>query len=143
MLTMLIDDLLELSIVGSFSRIGSTVRRRQFDWSDPPPDVMRGRTVLVTGPTSGLGRAMAGRLAGLGARVVLVGRDPVRLGSVRDELDAAHGPDCATVVAADMRVAPLGPRRRRDDRHERSTTRCSDRQRRRDVPRANDRRGWP
>ncbi len=36
MLTMLIDDLLELSIVGSFSRIGSTVRRRLFDWSDPP-----------------------------------------------------------------------------------------------------------
>ena len=36
MLTMLIDDLLELSIVGSFSRIGSTARRRLFDWSDPP-----------------------------------------------------------------------------------------------------------
>ncbi len=56
---------------------------------------------------------MAGRLAGLGARVVLVGRDPARLGSVRDELDAAHGPDRATVVVADMGVAPLGPRRRR------------------------------
>ena len=80
MLTMLIDGLLELSIVGSFSRIGSTARRRLFDWSDPPADALRGRTVLVTGPTSGLGRAMAGRLAGLGARVVLVGRDPARLG---------------------------------------------------------------
>jgi NAD(P)-dependent dehydrogenase (short-subunit alcohol dehydrogenase family) len=102
MLTMLIDDLLELSIVGSFSRIGSTVRRRLFDWSDPPADALRGRTVLVTGPTSGLGRAMAGRLAALGARVVLVGRDPGRLASVRDELVAAHGPDRATAVGADM-----------------------------------------
>jgi dehydrogenase/reductase SDR family member 12 len=102
MLALLIDDLLELSIVGSFSRIGSTVRRRLFDWTAPPAGVLRGRTVLVTGPTSGLGRGMAGRLAGLGARVLLVGRDPVRLGSVRDELVAAHGPDCATAVVADM-----------------------------------------
>ena len=102
MLTMLIDDLLELSIVGSFSRIGITARRRLFDWSDPPADALRGRTALVTGPTSGLGRTMAGRLAGLGARVVLVGRNPAGLGSVRDELVAAHGPDCATAVMADM-----------------------------------------
>ena len=98
----LIDDLLEMSIVGSFSRIGSTVRRRLFDWSDPPAGALRGRTVLVTGPTSGLGRAMAGRLAGLGARVVLVGRDPERLGTVRDELVAAYGADRATAVVADM-----------------------------------------
>ena len=70
MLKMLIDDLLELSIVGSFSRIGSSVRRRLFDWSDPPAEAMRGRTVLVTGPTSGLGRVMAGRVAGLGRCIV-------------------------------------------------------------------------
>ena len=53
---MLIDGLLEWSIVGSFSRIGSAVRRRLFDWSDPSAGVLLGRTVLVTGPTSGLGR---------------------------------------------------------------------------------------
>ena len=102
MLTQLIDGLLELSIVGSFSRVGSSIRRRLFGWSEPPPGVLLGRTVLVTGPTSGLGRAMAGRLAGLGARLVLVGRDPVRLEAVRDELAAAYGADCATAVVADM-----------------------------------------
>jgi dehydrogenase/reductase SDR family protein 12 len=102
MLKMLIDDLLELSIVGSFSRIGSTVRRRLFEWSEPPAGVLLGRTVLVTGPTSGLGRTMAGRLAGLGARLVLVGRNPVRLEAVRVELAAAYGANRATAVVADM-----------------------------------------
>jgi NAD(P)-dependent dehydrogenase (short-subunit alcohol dehydrogenase family) len=45
---------------------------------------------------------MAGRLAGLGARLVLVGRDPVRLEAVRAELAAAYGADRATAVVADM-----------------------------------------
>ena len=40
------------------------------------PGPLSGRTVVVTGPTSGLGREAAYRLAELGARVVLVGRDP-------------------------------------------------------------------
>ena len=71
----LIDDALELTVVGSFSRIGYAVRRRLDQWTGPPPDALAGRTVLVTGPTSGLGRTTAGAVAALGAQVVLVGRD--------------------------------------------------------------------
>ena len=41
-----------------------------------PP--MRGRVALVTGATSGIGLATATALAGLGADVHLVGRDPAR-----------------------------------------------------------------
>ena len=52
----LVDALLELTVVGSFSRIGPAVRRRLDHWAPPPADVLAGRTVLVTGPTSGLGR---------------------------------------------------------------------------------------
>jgi dehydrogenase/reductase SDR family protein 12 len=58
--------------------------------------------VLVTGPTSGLGRAAAEALAGLGARVILVGRSRERLALVRDALVAAHGEDRFPVVVADM-----------------------------------------
>ena len=96
------DTLLELTVVGSFSRIGPAVRRRLFAWTDPPRDALAGRTVLVTGPTSGLGRAAVDALAGLGGRAVLLGRSEDRLLRLRDELAARHGEDRFPVVVADM-----------------------------------------
>jgi NAD(P)-dependent dehydrogenase (short-subunit alcohol dehydrogenase family) len=42
--------------------------------------------VLVTGATSGLGRAMAGALTAAGARVAVAGRDAERAGTVASEL---------------------------------------------------------
>lgn len=98
----LADTLLELTVVGSFSRIGPAIRRRVFGWTDPPADALAGRTVLVTGPTSGLGRAATDALAALGARVILLGRSEVRLARLRDELAARHGEDRFPVVVADM-----------------------------------------
>ncbi|WP_067503830.1 SDR family NAD(P)-dependent oxidoreductase [Actinoplanes sp. TFC3] len=47
---------------------------------------MRGKTVLVTGATSGLGRRLAGDLATRGATVLLHGRDEHRLHAVAQEL---------------------------------------------------------
>lgn len=98
----LIDDLLEITVVGSFTRIGSAARRRLFGWSDPPPGALAGRTVLVTGPTSGLGRAATLEFAALGARVILVGRDEGKLRALRDELVGANGDDRFPIVVADM-----------------------------------------
>jgi retinol dehydrogenase 14 len=40
---------------------------------------VRGKTVLITGATSGIGLAAAGALALRGARVAMVGRDPARI----------------------------------------------------------------
>ena len=97
-----VDAALELSVVGSFSRIGPAVRRRIDGWSDPPPGALVGRTAVVTGPTSGLGRAATESLARLGARVVLVGRDPGRLGDLRADLIRSHGEDRFPVVVADL-----------------------------------------
>jgi NAD(P)-dependent dehydrogenase (short-subunit alcohol dehydrogenase family) len=98
----LVDALLELTVVGSFSRIGPAVRRRLDHWASPPADVLAGRTVLITGPTSGLGRQVTDELAALGARVVLVGRNEERLNAVRDTLVARHGVDLYPIVVADM-----------------------------------------
>jgi NAD(P)-dependent dehydrogenase (short-subunit alcohol dehydrogenase family) len=102
MISTLVDALLELSVVGSFSRTGSAIRRRLDSWTEPPVGALAGRTVVLTGPTSGLGRAMADRLAGRGARLVLLGRDPERLAAVRDELAGAHGAAAAEAVVTDM-----------------------------------------
>jgi dehydrogenase/reductase SDR family member 12 len=98
----LVDGFLELTIVGSFTSPGFLLRRQLFGWEPPPDGVLAGRTVLVTGPTSGLGRATADAVAGMGARVILVGRSAGRLAGVRDGLVAAHGEDRFPIVVADM-----------------------------------------
>jgi dehydrogenase/reductase SDR family member 12 len=98
----LIDDLLELTVVGSFSRVGYQVRRRVFAWRALPDGVLDGRTVLITGPTSVLVHPTAEALAGAGARIVLVGRSEDRLARVRDALVERHGADRYPLVIADM-----------------------------------------
>ena len=101
-LVSLVDDGLEVSIVGSFSRVGIALRRQLFGWEPPPDGALEGRTVLVTGQTSGLGRAATDALAALGARIVLVGRSEERLAAVRDALVARHGEDRFPIVVADI-----------------------------------------
>ena len=98
----LVDEALELTVVGSFSRVGYVVRRHLYGWRGLSRDALEGRTALVTGPTSGLGRAVTDELAALGARVVLVGRSEQRLNVVRDALVARHGAVRAASVVADM-----------------------------------------
>jgi len=102
LLANLVDGFLELTVVGSFSRVGPVVRSRLDGWAPPAAGALTGQTALVTGPTSGLGRIAAGRLADLGARVVLVGRDGGRLARVRDELAERSGDDRYPIVVADM-----------------------------------------
>ena len=60
------------------------------------PDLLAGKTTLITGGGTGLGRSMALRLAGLGARVAVVGRRPEPLQEVADRVRAAGGRAAAT-----------------------------------------------
>jgi hypothetical protein len=57
---------------------------------------------VVTGATSGIGRAIAGELARAGLDLVLVARDAAVLAAVRDELG---DPSEVTTVAADLSTA--------------------------------------
>jgi NAD(P)-dependent dehydrogenase (short-subunit alcohol dehydrogenase family) len=63
-------------------------------------DTLQGQTALVTGATSGIGRATANALAGAGANVLVHGRDPERGGEVVSELEAAGA--SASFIAAEL-----------------------------------------
>ena len=65
------------------------------------PDLLSGKTTVVTGGGTGLGRAMALRMAGLGARVALLGRRPQPLDDTAGEIRAAGG--TAAAVPCDIR----------------------------------------
>ena len=60
---------------------------------------MAGRTVLVTGGTSGIGRATALGLATMGAHVAITGRDRVRTEDAAREIRAAGGGQVDVFVA--------------------------------------------
>ena len=61
---------------------------------------LSGMTALVTGATSGIGRAIATDLAAHGAHVIASGRDEARGGQIVDKIHAAGGK--ATFVAASL-----------------------------------------
>jgi NAD(P)-dependent dehydrogenase (short-subunit alcohol dehydrogenase family) len=98
----LIDDFAEVLVVPSFTRMGFGLRSRLYGWPGAETHSMAGRTVVLTGPTSGLGRAAAGSFARMGARLVLVGRDARRLERSRNELVAEMPGLSARTVVADM-----------------------------------------
>ena len=58
----------------------------------PTPDLLQDRVILVTGVGSGIGRAIARRLAGHGATVILLDRAIRMLEQVYDEIEQAGGP---------------------------------------------------
>ena len=60
---------------------------------------LRGRTAVVGGATSGLGRASAEALAAEGCRLLIWSRDEGRLAAAAEEIRAAHGVDVAHVAA--------------------------------------------
>ncbi len=71
---------------------------------DPTPDAARmdGRTVVVTGASSGIGKATAAALAGAGAHTVITARDRGRGQQAADDIRRASGSDAVELVLFDL-----------------------------------------
>jgi NAD(P)-dependent dehydrogenase (short-subunit alcohol dehydrogenase family) len=98
LLTDLQDHLIVPGVLG-FTSAGYRWHKR--NWK-PMAVSLHGRTVVITGATSGLGRAAAAQLAELGARLILVGRDRDKSETARREIVAATGNDNVSVALADL-----------------------------------------
>lgn len=96
----LIDRALEFPIAPSFTRLGYKLRSALFDWTDLDDLDGAGKTVVLTGATSGIGLAAARCLADADATLVIIGRDPEKTERVRADLEA--GGATVSSVLADM-----------------------------------------
>ncbi|MGB5811527.1 MAG: SDR family NAD(P)-dependent oxidoreductase [Polyangiales bacterium] len=92
------DALLDKSLVG-YTALG-------YRWRPHPPVSvdLTGKSALVTGATSGLGKATATALASLGASVTIVGRDPEKTSRVRTEMFRRTGNEAIAVEIADLSI---------------------------------------
>lgn len=66
------------------------------------PGLFKGKNIMVTGAGSGIGRATVHELSSLGARVILVGRNPEKLQTVQSEIKAING-DAPSYFSCDIR----------------------------------------
>jgi dehydrogenase/reductase SDR family member 12 len=105
------DAILEAPIVPSFTKLGYHARRRLDEWTPLEDYDLRGKVIVLTGATSGLGKCAATILARNGATLVLVGRSVERNQEVVDEITDATGHSNIGQVACDMgdldQVRPL------------------------------------
>lgn len=63
------------------------------------PYSLEGKTILVTGASSGIGRALAIECSKLGAHVVITGRNEERLGQTLSQLNTSFGATHQMIVA--------------------------------------------
>jgi NAD(P)-dependent dehydrogenase (short-subunit alcohol dehydrogenase family) len=100
------EHVMDRAVVPGYSRIGYHLRRRVDFPPDPEPGALKGRTVVVTGASSGLGEAAVTGLARLGASVVLAGRDQERGEQARRRVAEQVPGAELTVRACDMGSLP-------------------------------------
>jgi NAD(P)-dependent dehydrogenase (short-subunit alcohol dehydrogenase family) len=70
-----------------------------------PDDLLRGRVILISGATAGIGRALAVHAAAHGAQVILHGRDVKKLEELYDEIEALEGAPCPAIAVMDLATA--------------------------------------
>lgn len=97
-----LSNILDVTVVPGFSRIGYDIRSRLLKWDNVSHMRLEGRTIVITGPTSGLGLATVKTLASTGAHLVLVARNAEKCQNVVDDLAISHPSLTVDIVVADM-----------------------------------------
>lgn len=69
------------------------------------PDLLKGRIILVTGASDGIGKALAVRCAELGAQVILHGRNSKKLEATYDEILNIKGSERPSIAVMDLATA--------------------------------------
>jgi dehydrogenase/reductase SDR family member 12 len=95
-----LDTTLDRSVLGGYTRLGYQVRHSV--WSEPGLPSLAGKTIAITGATSGIGRAAAELAAQQDARLILLVRDTVRGERVAREVEAKTGNEEVAVLACDL-----------------------------------------
>jgi len=70
-----------------------------------PADVLKDRIILITGASDGIGKTLACHVAGLGAQVILHGRDTKKLEAVYDEIEALENAPRPSIAVLDLATA--------------------------------------
>ena len=91
-----------MPIAPSFTRVGYQLRSRFDHWTQLASYDLSGRTIVVTGATSGLGRQAVEQFARLGAHVVLCGRDVAKARLARNETAVRTGSSELSIAWGDM-----------------------------------------
>ncbi len=95
-----LSSLLDTAIVPGFSRIGFLARSRINHWDQVSAYDLTGKVVVITGPTSGLGKECVRILAPTGAQLVLVARNKEKCEDVISSVRSiCTGPEPVCVVA--------------------------------------------
>ena len=93
---------LDAAVVPGFSKIGYAIRKRMGNWQPISGFDLHGKTVIITGPTSGLGKEVARQLAPTGANLVLVARNEEKCARVIDEIAPLCTENKPVFVRAEM-----------------------------------------
>lgn len=75
-------------------------------------DTMRGKTIIVTGANSGIGKALTGELVKLQARVIMACRDQKSAEEAVKEIQGLAGPEQGEMVIKHLDLASLTSVRR-------------------------------
>ena len=103
-----VDAALEWSVVGSFTRVGSALRRRLDHWAPLDERSLVGRVIVMTGATSGLGLEAARAFAAMGATVEIIARNAAKAEATCAEIRQATGnPKIGFLVADTGDLAAL------------------------------------